>query len=125
MSEAFVPDDVRDFILEHIDTVAQMEALLLLREDADRSWTAAEVARRLYVEETAAAGAVARLAAAGLCVRQDEGCRYEPGNAERRALIDRVADAYSRYLIPVTNIIHDKPARIQKFADAFRFRKDK
>jgi hypothetical protein len=125
MADAFIPDDVRDFILEHIDTVAQMEALLLLREDAGRTWTAVDVAKRLYVSEAVAGEVLARLVAAGLCLREGDAYRYDPGEAERGALVGRVAEAYSRYLIPVTAIIHDKPARIQKFADAFRFRRDK
>jgi hypothetical protein len=40
-------------------------------------------------------------------------------------MVDRLAETYSRALIPVTNIIHNNPLRLRKFADAFRFRKDK
>ncbi|HEX3756293.1 MAG TPA: hypothetical protein VHV26_14575 [Rhizomicrobium sp.] len=125
MSDAFIADDVREFILLHIDTVAQMEALLLLREDAGQNWTIREVARRLYVSDSAAGEVMGRLVSAGLCAHAAESYRYDPGEPERRALIDRVAEAYSSYLIAVTAIIHDKSARIQKFADAFRFRRDK
>jgi len=35
MSDVILPDDVRDFILGHIDSVAQLEALLLLRNYAE------------------------------------------------------------------------------------------
>ena len=40
-------------------------------------------------------------------------------------LVDRLAETYARYLVPVTKLIHDKTPSIQKFADAFKFRKDK
>jgi hypothetical protein len=32
MSDKYLPDDVRRFVLEHIDSVAQLEALLLLHQ---------------------------------------------------------------------------------------------
>jgi hypothetical protein len=44
---------------------------------------------------------------------------------EEARMVDRLADAYAKHLIPVTNMIHAKPRRIREFADAFRFRKDR
>ena len=125
MADVILPDDVRDFILAHIDSVAQLEALLLLRNCAEQNWTIEAIAKRLYVSEPMATEALARLAVSGLCVCSDEFYRYYPSSAERGATIDRLCEAYAQYLIPVTNLVHNKPARIQKFADAFRFRRDK
>jgi hypothetical protein len=48
MTDELVPDDVRDFILRHIDSVAQLEALLLLRANPDEDWDAPKTAKRLY-----------------------------------------------------------------------------
>ena len=125
MSDPILPDDVRDFILGHIDSVAELEALLLLRNYAEQNWTIEAVAKRLYVSEAMAAEALARLAADGLCICSDEFYRYHPSNEEQGITIGRLSEAYAHYLIPITNLVHNKPARIQKFADAFRFRKDK
>jgi hypothetical protein len=104
--------------------VAQLEALLLLRKYPETSWSVSEVARRLYVSGTAAEEILAKLAGDGLFLAGDGAFRYGP-TAENRPVVDALAETYGRYLIPVTNLIHDKPARIQQFADAFRFRKDK
>lgn len=125
MSDEFIPDDVREFILGHVDSVAQLEALLLLRKYSEQTWTIESVARRLYVGEAMAAEVLTRLTADGLCTFGDGLYRYHPSNNDRHATIDRLAAAYSQYLIPVTNLVHNKPARIQKFADAFKFRKDR
>lgn len=125
MMAELIPDDVRKFILEHIDSVADLEALLLLRKDADQHWTTEAVSERLYVDATTAANVLARLAAGGLCVRNANSYRYEPSDHEKRLIVDRLAEIYGQYLIPVTNFIHEKPARIQHFADAFRLRRDK
>jgi hypothetical protein len=125
MSDKFLSDDVRNFILEYIDSVAQLEALLLLHKYAEQDWTMEAVAKRLYVSEAVASEVLARLAGDGLCMCGDQFFRYCPSSEERAATIDRLCDAYTQYLIPVTNLVHSKPARIKKFADAFRFRKDK
>jgi hypothetical protein len=123
MSAELVPDDVRDLIQRHIDSIAQLEALLLLRTHSSESWTAASVAKRLYAPEGEIVRALVRLCADGFVKREDATYRYECA-AEKRDSVDRLADAYSRHLIPVTNLIHAKPRNIRQFSDAFKFRTD-
>jgi hypothetical protein len=50
-----IPEDIARFILDKIDTVAQLEGLLILRSTADGEWSAQSLAGRLYIteEETA------------------------------------------------------------------------
>jgi Mn-dependent DtxR family transcriptional regulator len=120
-----VPGDLRDFILRHIDSVSQLEALLLLRAKPEEEWDVARTAQRLYVAEQEVTEVLARLCADGLLICQAGLYRFEPGGDEKRTMIDRLADLYARHLIPVTNVIHSKPRRIRAFADAFRFRKDR
>ena len=123
MSDEPVPDDVRDLILRHIDSVAQLEALLLLRAHPADAWTADSTASRLYGPEGEIVHALARLCADGFLVREQETYRYEC-SVEKRERVDRLAEAYSRHLIPVTNLIHAKPRNIRRFSDAFKFRTD-
>lgn len=124
MTDDLVPADVREFIQRHIDSVAQLEALLLLRGSPDVSWDIATTAQRLYATEQEIVDVLARLCADGLLVCNDEVYRYEPA-PELRQSVDRLASVYASHLIPVTNMIHAKPRRIREFADAFRFRKDR
>jgi len=42
-----LPQSVNEFLEAHIDSVEQLEALILLREHRGRSWTPADVSRRL------------------------------------------------------------------------------
>jgi hypothetical protein len=123
MSNEPVPDDVRDLILRHIDSVAQLEALLLLRAHPADTWPAGSIAGRLYAPEGEIVRALARLCADGFLIREQETYRYEC-SAEKRERVDRLAEAYSRHLIPVTNLIHTKPRNIRQFSDAFKFRTD-
>jgi len=124
MTDELIAPEVQAFVLENIDSVAELEALLLLYKYADQDWSAATAARRLYIGEAAAAQVLARLAARGLCAGGAAGYRFR-ADPSLLALVEGLTLAYGRYLIAVTNLIHDKPSRIQKFADAFKFRKDK
>jgi len=123
-----IPDDLRQFILDKIDSIAQLEALLLLRANPSNDWDAAVVAKRLYVDEAQARSVLARSLEENLLIAsaaEPRRYRYQPGSSELERMIDRVAEAYAKHLVPVTNLIHSKPkSRVQEFADAFKFRKD-
>lgn len=107
------------------NSVAELEALLLLRGNPEVAWNVSRTAKRLYTSEPEVAELLARLSEHGL-LRADEGqYRYECATAELGNVVDRLAVAYSRHLIPVTNMIHGKRRRIRQFADAFKFRKDR
>jgi hypothetical protein len=123
MSDEIVAGDIKEFILAHIESIAQLEALLLLRANSDELWDAAGMARRLYIGEREGREILARLFAEGLISRDDNAYRYAPVT-EKAALIDRLAETYARHLIPITNIIHQRPSRIREFADAFKLKRE-
>jgi len=124
MSQDFISPDLRAFLLRHLDSIGQLEALLLLHRERHRAWDAGEVARRLYTSETDAAGILAHLAAEGLIVAGEDGFRYCPMTHDQADMVEKLAVAYARHLIPVTNIIHAKPRRVREFANAFKLKKD-
>lgn len=127
MSGQAIQDELRRFLLTSALTVPHVEAVLLLRNDADTLWDAQRLASRLYVSEKRAAELLAELGEKGLIARIDEQpCyRYGPSAPELSSLLDLLADTYSRQLVEVTELIHsaaDPAAR--HFAAAFRFRRD-
>jgi len=61
-----IPEDVAQFIIEKIDSVAQLEALLLLRDNPQQQWDIAAVAKRLYIDDEQADKVLARLREASL-----------------------------------------------------------
>ena len=124
MSDQPLPAELREFLTEHIDSIAQLEALLLLRDGPDVAWDAQSTAKRLYIGEQEALEALAQLAAHGLIARGASSYKFDPQSEELSRMVDLLADYYRRYLIPITNLIHAKPHRIQQFADAFKLRKD-
>ncbi|MBN8530749.1 MAG: hypothetical protein J0L97_02655 [Alphaproteobacteria bacterium] len=123
-----IPEDVKRFLLDTIDSVAEWEGLLLLRADPAAEWTAAAMAGNLYIEESSTTAILARLCELEILeVRGGASAlyRYQPKSPEMDAMIGRTAELYAKYLVPITQIIHSKPkTKIQKFANAFRIRKD-
>jgi len=124
MVEQIIPDDVRDFILRHIDSVAYLEALLLLRGEPNETWDVRTTARRLYTPEAEIAELLERLREDGLLSGGQGLYRYDCASEQQRHTVDRLAAIYSRHLVSVTNVIHGKP-RLRRFVDAFNFRKSR
>jgi hypothetical protein len=126
---AAIPEDIRLFLLAHIDSISQWEGLLLLRADPHAEWSAADAAAKLYVEERDAAQLLSQLAdrniLASIKVQSGLRYRYQPHSPEIAQAIDHAAEFYRAHLIPMTRFIHSKSkARLQQFADAFKLRKD-
>lgn len=119
-----IPEDIREYITRHVDSIAQLEALLLLRSQPGESWDLLKLARRLYISEPEVSHALAHLIEARVVTFNDGVFTYDPA-PEVRDLVERVAETYRRHLIPVTDLIHSKPSRIHQFADAFKFRRDR
>lgn len=124
---AGIPEDVAQFVLDNIESVAQLEALLLLRSKAEAQWSVADLARRLYIDEKQTAEVAKRLLAQHLVVAIGDPAvyQYRPSSKELEETVDRLAQLYSKQLVPVTNLIHSKPkSRVQEFAEAFKFTKE-
>lgn len=123
-----LPPHIRRFLLTSIPSVPHLEALLLLRNEADAAWSGARLAERLYVGESQARVLLEQLAASRIIERTSEGAddfRYQPRSGELAQLIDELAILYSKNLLEVTHLIHSKTDRMaQQFADAFKWKKD-
>ena len=123
-----IPDEIARFLEEIIDSVAELEGLLLLRKDPEMKWDARTLAGRLYIGESETEELLSRLCQNGLVTAEGGEpvhYRYAPASSDMRALVDRVVELYSRHLAPVAKFIHSRPrSRVQGFADAFKLRKD-
>jgi hypothetical protein len=121
-----VPEQARRLVLDAIDSVAELEALLLLRDTAGNRWSVEAASARLYVNPAVAADALNALARRGFLDESPEGFVYQPQSPDLAEDVTALAQAYSTSLVAVTHLIHSKPsASVQDFARAFRFRKDR
>lgn len=127
MVSELIPDEVKSFLLQRVDSIAQLEALLLLRAHPGLVWSAETLAKRLYITAHETAAVLDYLHASGFLVAvaaSPGGYQYQPASPDLARMLDWVAELYARYLIPVTQLIHAKrTTRVQEFADAFKLKK--
>lgn len=119
---------VDQFILEKIDSVSHLEALLLLWNSRPKQWSPEDMARRLYVEAKIARGLLADLQRSDLAVDVSgsaEAYCYESRSEERDRLIESVDATYRYQIVRISNLIHSKgSSAVRDFARAFRFTKE-
>lgn len=117
------------FIKGHIDSVEQLEVLLLTRNDPSKIWTAADVSRELRSSTASAATRLTKLCALKLLVKDSgttEGYRYEPSSPELADRVTALAAAYLVRRVTIIDLIFSNPLeKIRTLADAFKLRGDK
>jgi hypothetical protein len=129
MTTPEIPARVLQFLAERIDTVPQLEALLLLWEDPQRQWSEEEVAARIYVGRPVAATILQALQRQQLVTAEPESpvrYRYNPQWDPTGEALPEVAAAYRRHLVPIATFIHSRASTaVREFARAFDLKKDR
>jgi hypothetical protein len=129
MTSPEIPARVLQFIAERIDTVPQLEALLLLWESPQRAWSEEEVAGRIYVSRQSAAQILQALQRQSLVLTesgQSLQYRYNPQWDPSGEVMPEVAAAYSRHLVQLATFIHSRASTaVREFARAFDLKKDR
>ena len=123
-----VPAHVLRFLEKNIDTVPQLETLLLMSETPDRRWLIEAVSSRNYITEQRASETLNALLRRGLVSLEEPPAafRFSPATDEIRAAVADLAQCYQKNLSRVTELIHAKPsASITEFARAFDLKKDR
>jgi hypothetical protein len=121
--------DVDRFLLDHIDTVPHLEALLLLWNSRPRLWSVNGMAKALFLAPDVTKIILddltrLRLIGARPPVDVEERYGYE-AEPTRDNLVAAVDATYRRELIRISRLIHSKPsASIREFARAFRLKKE-
>lgn len=122
-----IPQEVQRFLVDHIDSIAELEALLFLREHRNQSWSCSSVAERIYLNEEVTGSLLVKLTSKSLITADGAPpatFRYGSHGHETARLIDQLAEVYAKYLVPVTNLVHKKSRRnIEGIADAFNFKR--
>ncbi len=120
-----LPDNVARFLHQHIDSVEQLEVLLLVRFSPGRSWSPEDMARELYSHPTSIAQRFQSLLGRGLLRESAAGhYQYAPRSADLDRLVARLAETYRERRVAVISLIASKPMEnVKAFSDAFRIRR--
>jgi hypothetical protein len=125
MTEGIDPH-IERFLLDSIDTVPHLEALLLIFRSPEVAWTVVEIAARIYVNERQASGILEDLTRRSLIARVEQvpaKYQYMAKSSAQTELLDKVAQAYRTQLVQVTRFIHSNASgSVRDFARAFRLK---
>jgi DNA-binding Lrp family transcriptional regulator len=128
LTQSDLPDEVRRFIAHHIESVEQVEILLLLYQHSERAWSAEAVARELRIAPRSAGERMEGMMRSGLLSRQGvspEEYRYAPRDTKLEEGVRGLSAEYALRRVTIVNFIYSKPIdKIRTFADAFRLKKD-
>jgi hypothetical protein len=129
-----VPEDVRAFLSEHIQSYEQLEILLLLRREK-MDWTAQRLSSHLKISPSLTEAALSELHSRGL-VDSPLGAsqvRYTGGSRlpDLEVTMGRLASVYAARPIEIIRLMtanaieRVRTAALRTFVDAFVVRKDK
>jgi hypothetical protein len=123
-----IPEDVRRFLLQCIDSVEQLEVLLHLYRTPEQAWSCDSIALALYSNPASIARRLAGLYSNGLLTQTSSSAyRYQPKTAELDGIVSQLAETYRQRRVAVITVIASKPMEnVRAFSEAFRLRrKDK
>jgi hypothetical protein len=127
-AEGAIPEAVRRLLAERIDSIAQLELLLLLHRSAPEPWDAQRVAAELRLEPAWAEGELAELCRRGLCAEASADApsyRFHPASSELEKAVATLAACYGDRRVTIIGLIYGRPNDpIRQFADAFRIRRE-
>ena len=117
------------FIIEQIDSVPQLEALLLLFNSRPKGWSIETMAKSLYVRGDMAARILDSLLQRKLIAvdsHRPDVFFYASEDDYQNRLVEAVDAVYRKEVVRVSSLIHSKgSAGVRDFARAFRIKKDK
>src|SRR5689334_22323404 len=107
MDDADLPLVVQEFLRDQIDSLEQLESLLLLFRRRELPWTALDVARELRLEDSVVAEALRALCERGLLaiVATPEQFRYGPSSPELAAVVERLAELDKEQRVAVMRLL--------------------
>ena len=122
-----LPEDVHRFLHQNIESVEQLEVLLLLWRTPERGWTSDEVATAVYSHPSSVVRRLAMLFGQGLLREREPGCyQYAPRTADLHDTVTRLDHVYRERRVAVITLIASKPIEnVRAFSDAFRIRRKK
>lgn len=121
-------EQIDRFLVDEIDTVPQLEALLLIWNRRPKTWYCSEISKSLYISQDLAQEVIRHLEQHHLVMKVEGSAGayvLRTDSEEREQMLAAVDATYRRELVRISNLIHEKASRaVRDFASAFRFKKE-
>jgi hypothetical protein len=123
-------EQMTGFIRQYFSSLEELEILLLLRKQPDRSWTAEQVFKVTQTNIVSVADRLKSLASAGFLSAEDSfgaAFRFRPKSPELAECAAELERAYAVSKYKVVEALFSLPkSQAEHFADSFKFkRRDK
>lgn len=124
-----IPPPIKKFVQERLDSVEQLNVLLLLRLSPDRVWSTEQISHELRSTDQSIQKRLEGLYSRNVLVRVPElqgGHRFSPASDECRQLIEELAVINHTKPYRIMELIYSRKSdALQDFADAFKLGGDK
>lgn len=116
--------EMQHFIAQHVQSVEQLEIFCLLSDTPQKSWSVADVFRKIQSSEKSVSECLKKFAGEKLLIAESGGMyRLSP---ENESLAKELATAYRQRRVTIIELIYKTSATpIQDFAEAFRLKRKK
>lgn len=117
--------EVDRFVLDEIDSVPHLEALMLVWNHRPKAWSAEEMSRALYIPKDRAEQILRDLVQRRMLgiSSGDLDCYVYQADAQIDAILEATDQVYRKELVRLSTLIHSKGSQaMREFARAFRFR---
>ena len=115
-----IPEKVRSFIFEHIDSVEQLEVLLFLRKNTGKLCTIEEITNELRSNTSSVSGRLNVLKSKNLIKEENSSFRYN-NIKEVEDVLAEVAEEYKIRKAFILELIFSPLKKMRNFADSFVF----
>lgn len=119
------PAKVAEFTRRHLETIEDLQVLIICMDDADRWWSPDSIARHLTINPVQARRVLDRFVRSNLCdirVSGEVKYRYSPGTPELGADASAWLAEYRRNPLSVVTLLGGRRS-VRDFADAFRIKR--
>jgi hypothetical protein len=115
--------EFRTFINKNINSVEQIEVLLILHASPERIWSVDEISAIMRSSPNSIRSRLESLVSRRLCseVASGEGYRYA-ASGRLHAMVETLAHEYAQRRFSVIELVFSRPDAARTFADAFRLR---
>lgn len=127
MNRNGLPPETASFIRAYIDSVGQLEILLLLHASALEAFSPQQINEKLRSNLDFVQHGLQLLGAKGLVKEEEERVghyRYAPKSEELGNAVDSLAECYANYRVRVIDAIYSPRDPMQSFSDAFRIKRE-
>ena len=122
MAKTVISEKIKQFIFEQIDSVEQLEVLLLLRSHKSSSWNIDQIAQELRSSPNSVSNRIKSLSNIGL-VELESGSQahfvYKETNPEFEAILQELGELYKSRKQTILELIFSPLKRGRHFANAF------